>query len=386
MAEATNDPNVALIVKRQEDALKAQRQEELGAATNLAFRVLADQATPEERTQYLSMRAIANAPDTPETTDIERRAKQERSLLLFEAEKGALGELDARAKRQRESVMKFGEKERGFERDPVTGEMRQVVAGVPEGPALSQPLKDALAADGFDPRALDPTNPKDAAIIARTRRQLDDDARTKAVKDAEALIPAKVREKKALAGVKTAEDRQVAESAINTMRSSFTAAAKDFVAVRDAYARVEASAKEPSAAGDLSLIFNYMKILDPGSVIRESEFAQAAAAGSYGERIQGAVQRAMNGQRLSDNVRKDFVDRAGKLFEAQLGSHTKLEDEYGRIVKQRGLEPSDVVIDFVGALRERKKGAAGAPPPKADAAGAVQRWGRDAQGRPVPLK
>lgn len=368
LADAAGDPAVAAIVKRQEDALKAQRAEELGVATNLAFRVLADQATPEERSQYLAMRAIANAPDTPETTDFERRAKQERALLLFEAEKGALGELDARAKRRRESVVKFGENERGFVQDPMTGEMKQIVKGA-AGPPLSQPLKDALSADGFDVRDLDPSNPKDAAIIARARRQVEDDARIKAVKDAEALIPAKVKEKRALAGVKTPEDRRVSETAITAMRSGFTAGAKTFVDVRDAYARVQASAREPSAAGDLSLIFNYMKILDPGSVIRESEFAQAAAAGSYGDRIAGLVQRATNGQRLSDNVREDFVDRADKLFKAQLSSYTKLEDEYRRIAKERGIEPSNVIIDYAGDFRstgkkDDAKGAAAADPTK----------------------
>ena len=102
-----------------------------------------------------------------------------------------------------------------------------------------------------------------------------------------------------------------------------------------------------------------MKALDPGSVVRESEFATAAKAGSYGERIKAQVERVTSGKLLSDDMRKDFVDRAGKLFQAQLGSHTKLEDEFSRIAKQRGLTPSDIVVDYVGDLRT--KGTKDAP-------------------------
>ncbi|MEM8882399.1 MAG: hypothetical protein AAGC82_17565, partial [Pseudomonadota bacterium] len=48
---------------------------------------------------------------------------------------------------------------------------------------------------------------------------------------------------------------------------------KDFRKQAEAFGRIDASAFEPSPAGDLALIFNYMKVLDPGSVVRESEFA-----------------------------------------------------------------------------------------------------------------
>ena len=67
----------------------------------------------------------------------------------------------------------------------------------------------------------------------------------------------------------------------------FEANSSDFFKVRDAFNRVVTSAEDPSAAGDLALIFNFMKTLDPGSVVRESEFSTAAQAGSFLDRTYG---------------------------------------------------------------------------------------------------
>ena len=50
------------------------------------------------------------------------------------------------------------------------------------------------------------------------------------------------------------------------LRDDFRSESKEFVKVRDAYGRILST--DASAAGDLALIFNYMKILDPGSVVR----------------------------------------------------------------------------------------------------------------------
>jgi hypothetical protein len=135
------------------------------------------------------------------------------------------------------------------------------------------------------------------------------------------------------------------------IRDDFMKAGGEFVKVRDSYARVLASAKEPSAAGDLSLIFNYMKMLDPGSVVRESEFATAAASGSLGERVKGQVAKIQSGQRLSDNVRKDFVDRSNALYSEALKSQLDLEAQFKSMAQRRQLDVERAVPDLPGRMR-----------------------------------
>jgi len=133
---------------------------------------------------------------------------------------------------------------------------------------------------------------------------------------------------------------------VGSLRKEYLGQSKDYQKVRDAYTRVLRSTESPSPAGDLSLIFNYMKMLDPGSVVRESEFATAASAGSYGERIQAAANRIINGERLSPEMRADFLSKSETLFEGMENQHEKLRKTYKSIARQNKLPQNQVVIDI----------------------------------------
>ena len=130
------------------------------------------------------------------------------------------------------------------------------------------------------------------------------------------------------------------------MSQQFTNNTKDYVKVRDAYRRIQASGNEPSAAGDLSLIFNYMKMLDPGSVVREGEFATAQNTASWPETARAAYNKAVSGERLTDVVRKDFLSRSDKLMEAQQKGFDQIKDYYSETATRNGLNPKDVIVDL----------------------------------------
>lgn len=136
------------------------------------------------------------------------------------------------------------------------------------------------------------------------------------------------------------------QSDIAGMRKEFTGLTKDFQVVQDSYNRIQEVTKKPTAAGDLALLYNYVKLLDPGSVVRESEFALAATAGSYGERIQAEAGRIMSGERLSDDMRADYKARADDLFTAQKNSYGQIKKQYRIIAERSGLNPDDVTVDF----------------------------------------
>lgn len=155
-------------------------------------------------------------------------------------------------------------------------------------------------------------------------------------------------------GVRSPEDVAKME---NDLLGKFTGLTKDYRSVRDAYGRVLASVKNPSPAGDLSMIFNYMKMLDPGSVVRESEFATAAASGSYGERLKAAGERLLSGRRLSDEMRQDFAARSERLFQSQRQSFSQMADQFQGIAERRGLNPENILIG--GSLPEAEGAIAG---------------------------
>lgn len=92
------------------------------------------------------------------------------------------------------------------------------------------------------------------------------------------------------------------------------------------YETVKNTAELKTAAGDLSLIFAYMKILDPNSTVREGEFANAQNAGGVDDKIRNLYNKVMKGTRLSDRQRKDFVNNAGVLYNSYAKEYnTKLE-------------------------------------------------------------
>jgi len=129
------------------------------------------------------------------------------------------------------------------------------------------------------------------------------------------------------------------------LRNQFTKETKTFVEINDAYGRIKASAKEPDAAGDLSMIFAYMKMLDPGSVVRESEFATAEAAASVPERLKGVYNKAVSGQKLTELQRNQFINRAGMLFNQANEGFGIRRGRFNTLANAYGLDASRVTYD-----------------------------------------
>ena len=120
---------------------------------------------------------------------------------------------------------------------------------------------------------------------------------------------------------------------------------QEFGSQATAYRRILNSAQDASAAGDLALIFNYMKLLDPGSVVRESEFATAQNAAGVPERLRSQYNRVLSGERLSDNQRGDFVDRSHRLYEGAQTDYNAVIDEYRQVGEARGYPEEEWLIN-----------------------------------------
>lgn len=113
--------------------------------------------------------------------------------------------------------------------------------------------------------------------------------------------------------------------------------------VSSAYNKVVGAAENPSAAGDLSLIFGYMKILDPGSVVREGEFATAQSAAGVPDRIRNLYNRVQSGERLNQDQRADFVRSAGTAWAGQMSQQEKLNQEFEGLAQSYGYSPDRIV-------------------------------------------
>lgn len=120
----------------------------------------------------------------------------------------------------------------------------------------------------------------------------------------------------------------------------------DYFDVADATARVRAAGNDPSGAGDLALIFNFMKILDPGSSVREGEFANAENSGGVDDKVWGLYNNIVRGERLSPPMRADFLGQAEALFEAQTAEAQNTANAYERIATSSGVRVDNVLATF----------------------------------------
>ena len=117
---------------------------------------------------------------------------------------------------------------------------------------------------------------------------------------------------------------------ISALRKEFTGnnATKDFQKITAAFTKIQSAASNPSPASDMSLIFNYMKMLDPGSTVREGEYATAQNATNIPNRIRNAFNSAKDGTKLNHVQRADFATAAGRIYDGSYSDHSRLREYY----------------------------------------------------------
>jgi hypothetical protein len=169
---------------------------------------------------------------------------------------------------------------------------------------------------------------------ARAARRASDAAAAKSGADA---ARARAEADQIAKGIIPADKRPEAE---RNIRKEYNDQTKVYQDVKAAYGRVKVS--EDSAVGDLSLIFGYMKMLDPGSVVREGEFATAQNAAGVPERITNLYNRVISGERLNAGQRKSFKGQADKLFKSAAEQEKVVRDGLSRIAKGYGLNEQNI--------------------------------------------
>ena len=112
--------------------------------------------------------------------------------------------------------------------------------------------------------------------------------------------------------------------------------------IKEAHDRLVSAPNTP--AGDMSLIYSLNKIMDPGSTVREGEFANAQATTSAMGQLQSFYRKAMTGQRLTPEQRRDFMNTASQLLAAQRGNQNTFDRTYSGLAEGYGIKPGNVVL------------------------------------------
>lgn len=172
------------------------------------------------------------------------------------------------------------------------------------------------------------------------------------------------------------------QSAAFKLTDNYEQASKDTRTITTAYNKILASSSNPTAAGDLSLIFAYMKMLDPTSVVREGEFATAANAGSAFERIGAQYNKILTGERLTEAQRNDFSNRAKSLYQSAQEQQKIVDAEFSAKAQKFGIDPSLILSDL-GSYNERPAPGGGVQRDRLEVGGVI--YEDDGTGNYVPL-
>jgi hypothetical protein len=103
---------------------------------------------------------------------------------------------------------------------------------------------------------------------------------------------------------------------------------KDFSDMKSAFGQVVSSLSAGTPIGDVAGATKIMKLLDPGSVVRESELAIAMQASGRMDRLQNYFNNFMTGQKLTPTQRDDFKALANELYAAAGQAYNAKRGEY----------------------------------------------------------
>jgi len=151
------------------------------------------------------------------------------------------------------------------------------------------------------------------------------------------------REIKSLAAPRTILDMTGGQKGFDNemgLKKAFSAEPvyKAYGEMQSAYSQITDSLKTSSPAGDLAAATKFMKLLDPGSVVRESELGMAMAASGALDRATNYAQMRLAGTKLTPTQRKDFQDLSDQLFGTATSTYNQKRGEFEQMGTAYGLD------------------------------------------------
>jgi hypothetical protein len=108
-------------------------------------------------------------------------------------------------------------------------------------------------------------------------------------------------------------------------------------ALRGSYLKIKDAASRMGGAADMNLIFSYMKMLDPRSVVREGEYLTARKTQSIPDEVWESYQRLTTGGSLGKKAKAKFVKEAEGAWKSQLESQKAIDTQFRNIANAEGI-------------------------------------------------
>lgn len=114
--------------------------------------------------------------------------------------------------------------------------------------------------------------------------------------------------------------------------------------VKQAYKQINSALDMNNATGDLAAATKVAKILDPGSIVHESELATVANAKGTVDKLATYTNKITNGQFLDANQRKDFRRLANDFYTISGEQYNEARTKYSDIGKQNQLSGVETML------------------------------------------
>jgi hypothetical protein len=141
---------------------------------------------------------------------------------------------------------------------------------------------------------------------------------------------------------------------------------KEFNDMKSAFGQVVSSLSQGTPIGDVAGATKIMKLLDPGSVVRESELGIAMAAAGRLDRLQNYFNNMISGQILTPTQREDFKKLSTELYAAAADGYNKKRGEYEQFGQSYGFKNLGTALgpaaDVPSIMRPPAAGGAARPP------------------------
>jgi hypothetical protein len=133
------------------------------------------------------------------------------------------------------------------------------------------------------------------------------------------------------------------------IRKEWQGRSKMYSELQGTFNTLQPSASSANGPGDIALITGFMKMLDPGSVVRETEFATARDTAGLFTQLQNRLEKAQNGQLLSPKQRSEYVALSQKYLDSAQKKANQEKKDLGIVVKNYKLNPENVFgVEDVG--------------------------------------
>lgn len=114
--------------------------------------------------------------------------------------------------------------------------------------------------------------------------------------------------------------------------------------VETAYQKITRSA-DPSkvwktGAGEVASLYNFIKMLDPGSTVREGEVTLTSNASPILQQVANLNNRFSKGQKIPQEVKSEMIELAKQAYTEEATVYNKLRDQHVNYLTKAGINPT----------------------------------------------